>query len=235
MVGMRRIGGISTPGKRVKQTKKAQGKKKQTKKMAMPIVVSCGKQAFPNILRNTVRYVETVGLTLTAGIFNFYVWTCNGLYDPNITGTGHQPMYFDQITSLYSNYAVLGSRFKCSVTSVNVNALLGACCIVDDDATSPGGVQAMSERHWAKVNWYNPQTSSAPEPVLYQKWNAAQYFGAIAPNRSDLQGNISNNPTQQSYYIVGLQDQNSVTNTYYLNVEIEYDVEWSELITVGQS
>ncbi|AUM61833.1 capsid [uncultured virus] len=38
-------------------------------------------------------------------------WAMNGLYDPDLTATGHQPMGFDQLCpTLYSTYAVRGCK-----------------------------------------------------------------------------------------------------------------------------
>ena len=34
----------------------------------------------------------------------------NSLFDPDQTGTGHQPYYFDQFAALYNRYTVLGSK-----------------------------------------------------------------------------------------------------------------------------
>ena len=39
----------------------------------------------------------------------------NSLFDPDQTGTGHQPYYFDQFAALYNRYTVLGSKANCRV------------------------------------------------------------------------------------------------------------------------
>ena len=44
------------------------------------------------------------------GIPASYVFSANGLYDPNITGIGHQPRGFDQLMALYDHYVVIGVR-----------------------------------------------------------------------------------------------------------------------------
>lgn len=41
-----------------------------------------------------------------------YTYGANCLYDPNISGTGHQPLGFDQMMAFYSRYRVLSSKFS---------------------------------------------------------------------------------------------------------------------------
>ena len=43
-----------------------------------------------------------------------YAFRANGLYDPDVTGTGHQPYGFDQYMVLYQRYKVLRSRITVS-------------------------------------------------------------------------------------------------------------------------
>jgi len=56
-------------------------------------------------------YAETFSLTGTLGYAN-YEFCANGVYDPNVTSTGHQPLYFDQYIALYERYMVKSSRIR---------------------------------------------------------------------------------------------------------------------------
>lgn len=60
-------------------------------------------------LLTRLKYTDNVTITMAAGTLSDYVYRLNGLYDPNKTGTGHQPHGFDQISSLYLRYRV----YKC--------------------------------------------------------------------------------------------------------------------------
>jgi len=74
----------------------------------------------------SLRYSDSFQLTTTAGAVSTYVFAVNGLYDPNITGTGHQPMGFDQLMIFYNHYCVA----KCKVSLVATNASSVPCQIV---------------------------------------------------------------------------------------------------------
>lgn len=67
----------------------------------------------PFSICRTLRYVETISLNIgVAGIPAVYTFTANGLYDPNITGAGHQPTGFDQHMLMYNHYTVIGSKCR---------------------------------------------------------------------------------------------------------------------------
>lgn len=57
------------------------------------------------------RYVETVTLPAGSGVgvTAQYVFRANGIFDPNFTGTGHQPLYRDEMAARYTNYCVLNA------------------------------------------------------------------------------------------------------------------------------
>lgn len=65
---------------------------------------------FPETLTTTLRYsdVYTLSTSGTAPVGN--IFRMNSVFDPDFTGTGHQPLYFDQFAAVYSRYSVLGSK-----------------------------------------------------------------------------------------------------------------------------
>ncbi len=64
---------------------------------------------FPPKYRCALRYAQTktytTGASGVSGTENAF--SLNSLYDPDITGVGHQPYGFDQVASLYSKYLVM--------------------------------------------------------------------------------------------------------------------------------
>jgi len=64
-----------------------------------------------------MRYCEHVSIVSTVGALNSYEWSANDLYDPNITGGGHQPYGFDQWTPLYQKFTVMKSEAHIEVAS----------------------------------------------------------------------------------------------------------------------
>lgn len=75
------------------------------------MLVSRNKTLFPPRFKMKMRYTDTF-VSQTNGVSaNWQQYMLNGLYDPLITGTGHQPRGFDQICPvLYASYNVTGCK-----------------------------------------------------------------------------------------------------------------------------
>lgn len=66
----------------------------------------------PGAMGTKLQYCTNIAMTTTAGALQQYVFRLNSLHDPDYTGTGHQPLYYDQLTSyIYNQYRVYGMRY----------------------------------------------------------------------------------------------------------------------------
>jgi hypothetical protein len=61
----------------------------------------------------TMRYSEQFSIDASAlDVPGSYIFSANGLHDPNITGTGHQPRGYDQLMAMYRHYEVLEAMIE---------------------------------------------------------------------------------------------------------------------------
>lgn len=65
-----------------------------------------------------LRYSQAYTFSITSGVAVTQVMRGNSLFDPDFSGTGGQPYFFDQWATLYQNYTVLGSAIKVTAFSV---------------------------------------------------------------------------------------------------------------------
>jgi len=62
-------------------------------------------------LMTKLCYSDTVAIAAESGTYQEYVFALNSIYDPDVTGVGHQPRARDQFASLgYLNYIVKGIK-----------------------------------------------------------------------------------------------------------------------------
>lgn len=208
---------------------KRRAQRAQKKAIVPRNVVSTG-VGFPKRLVMTHKYTETVQVNNTTGLFNTYFISANGLFDPNITGGGHQPMFFDQLTALYNHYVVIGSKctFKFTPAAVTSQALRVACFIEDAASTSATSVDGVSEQSLAGKTFLLPAGNNTVGTRTL-KFSPKKTFGKSVLANSNLRGNSGGNPSEQSYFVFSSQGDGLASTIMILTVEVTYITCWFEL------
>jgi len=149
----------------------------------------------------SLRYSDYFQLTSTAGAVSTYVFAVNGLYDPNITGTGHQPMGFDQLMIFYNHYCVT----KCKISLVATNASAAPCQIVirqDAGSTPITVIDRILEIGANSYTHLDVSGTTNSQKELKMSMDIAQLQGisrSALTADSTLRGDASQNPTELSY------------------------------------
>jgi len=189
------------------------------------------------------KYVATTrAINPGAGIAGIHVWSCNGMYDPDITSTGHQPMGFDEWMMFYEHYTVLSAKitvsFMPNFTDSTANQYV--CGIyTDSNTTSSSTVTALLEQPGTLYSYLTPQ---ATKPLkLTKTWAASSFFGKTKADvmaESELKGSDAANPSEQAYWhtFVAASDYTGIdAASINLNVQIEFFSVLTERLTIGQS
>lgn len=220
-------------------TTKVARKAKPKTNFSIPRSVGKTKIGFPKQLRMKHRYVEILNVGSTLGALVTHNFRANGMFDPNQTGTGHQPMYYDQMTAIYNHWTVVKSKISIQLFD-NTNGLTAyvastfGCYIEDDTTITPGSINAMCEQSTAV--WR--MTSNQGQPLrISKKWDAVQAFGPNPQANDDLQGTATADPTEQQHFLFFYQPiAIGVSTTFaYALVTIEYDAIWEELRNIDSS
>lgn len=95
---------------------------------------------FPHVRYVKHKYVDRVTLPAqtTAGAPTWYIMRANSTYDPDYTGTGHQPMFRDEMAAKYTNYVVLSSQCKFVIPAQDTTARCFGIILEDDPAIGGG-------------------------------------------------------------------------------------------------
>lgn len=62
-----------------------------------------------------LNYAENLELTLALPNTLYAYQYRSGIFDPDVTGTGHQPLWRDTLVTMYSNYRVYGIKYKIAI------------------------------------------------------------------------------------------------------------------------
>ncbi len=180
-------------------------------------------------------YAQTITVA-GAGLVTSKFFTANGLYDPDISGTGHQPIGFDQMMLMYNQFTVLRSSITCRFTNDGTPAIVGLYLSPDTTAiTDPIRLMENGLITTALVDAASASSGSGQRQVeLKLNCDVARYFGRPRGrgilNDVDLQGTAASNPTEQVYFgvCVWAGRQSTDTPTVYFDVLLKYDTVYFE-------
>jgi hypothetical protein len=177
-------------------------------------------------------------LSRTPGAFSDdYQFNLNSIFDPNRTGTGHQPLGHDQWAGFYNRYRVL--RVRVLADFMNNDAAYGYAAIFpSNDLTTPTFLE-YAEQPLVKTGAWSYPTGGHPIITLGAQWNLwnvvgltrAQYTGdgtqysaafGSSPNETIVVHcyavradgtNLSYVLRVQMHYVVELFDRKQLTNS----------------------
>lgn len=141
----------------------------------------------------TLRYGAQIPLLgAVAGAAKSHVFSCNGLYDPDITGIGHQPRGFDQLMKLYDHYVVKKATIEVWVKNGGNAAMIGVQ--VKDDATTSADFKDMIEDEYSIIKGSNAAAGDVGGDVAYVRFSVdvAKFLGGA--DIGTLKGSASANP-----------------------------------------
>ncbi len=152
--------------------------------------------------KTTLAYSEpTISLNATTGLMADFVFRANSVHDPSFTGTGHQPLGYDQIKLMYDHWVVIAS--KIIVTFVNTATQTMACGVsVTDSVTSLVSTANTVENGASKYVILGPIGSSSDTKTITYQINPNKFLGRSHPmSDPDLKGG-SSDPVEQAFWHV---------------------------------
>ena len=183
-------------------------------------------------LKQRFKYVTKIRLDAGISTPSGHVFSANGLYDPDITGTGHQPMGFDQLVGVfYQHYTVLSSVIK--VTAISTGASSTPSSGSGIITVEPNGSVSLDtdiydilERGKASNAVFNCADGGPAVTTLTKKCSIGSFLSQNVMQEDANAGTESANPTEQVYWHINTQAVDEITNPAIVNclVEIWYDV-----------
>lgn len=178
-----------------------------------------------------LRYVEgAIALDSTLGATISYYFRANSIYDPNQSGTGHQPLWRDTYAGMYNHYAVKQS--KIIVHFISATEAWGRVGVgLADDSSGASG-----EAAWEQTRMYSTAIggfNGGHDVVRCEcDWNSVEVLGVDSVLDSGVKTTVGATPTEETLYQVVWQSYRAnATDTVRVTVEIHYDVIFSELAT----
>jgi len=192
----------------------------------------------PLPMRNTIKFHYSTQILQDpgSGSVTDYMFSANGLYDPDISGTGHQPYGFDQLMEMYAHYTVIGSKIKVRLVNNGNDPIWTGVLLRNSNTTLSGtNISQLMEQPGSNFRLIG---TVMPTPAIYTKgFSAKKFFGQKAiVGQSLYRGDVSANPTEQAYFhiVQGGQGGNDPPATTVW-VDIEYTAVLTEPSLLSQS
>jgi hypothetical protein len=213
---------------RSKPTKRAQRKGNSSVVSATRIsaneVISRSIPLFDTVSVKRLRYSTNCQLASVAGVVTSYVLAVNGLYDPDVTGTGHQPMGFDEMMIYYNHYTVQ----RCTVQALfkGVSSTKMTVCLRQDASSAPiTAIDRIVEIGAGVVDYLEIGTTMGATKRLALGFDIAKIQGvsrAALTADTSLRGTATANPSELTYCHVQVWDAAAQTGTVNVDIVMEF-------------
>jgi len=196
----------------------------------------------PGFLYADLDYYQYLNIDPSASIANNTL-NCNSLYDPDQSGTGHQPNGYDQICAMYSRYVVLSSTLTARFFpqgSANNTPLAGGCNTYDGSSPYPSGAITMLEQsNGTHVHFSKNSSTYITIPKIVHTFSATKWFGLkdISDNRESIGALTNASPTRRAYFLLwsGPIDESTDLDAIYVLVHIRFHAQFYAPLQVGAS
>lgn len=183
-------------------------------------------------------YYSNNSLNLPAtGASVAYVYSANGLYDPDISGVGTQPMGFDQMMIFYEHYTVFNARII--VTFRNYSAGISPIVYIAVRADSPviTDPKTIMETGNSVSTQLMPGGVSGSLKELKLSVRVAPFLGFDDLMDSNVsRGDIAANPAEGLFFHVGAYNNEALSaGIVQFQVRIEYDAVFTETRVITPS
>ncbi len=188
--------------------------------------------------KTMLRYSESsITLDATTGLLADQVFRANGLFDPNVTGVGHQPYGYDQIAPMYDHWTVIAARMRVTFTSFDQSTCMVAGISVKDTDTALTDKESTIEQ--GNTKWVTLGTKAGPhstQTITYDL-NPNKFLGISHPLSSSLvRGTVGVDPVEGCYFHIwtgsGPTDDPGIVSAV---CTIEYTVVFTEPKNLGSS
>ena len=224
--------------------------------MARAVTLSTSNFGFPPRLRTALKYQQNRSLPVTSGAGTAQTYRINSVFDPDFTGAGAQPRYYDTFAALYGQYRVTHLAYRVSIIDTTLTigddrrfymfawAINPAQNISNPpEFTLAGAYNNLREYPNPRMlNWgtFTGDASAKGRRVLMRKYAVFEPAG-VTPTRAridpDFSGSTGANPAFSPLLVIGTGSTIGGTASATLNVSVEltYTVEFSQLKYAIQS
>lgn len=184
----------------------------------------------PDELLTTLVYTSVAQLNPGTVTYE-YVFSGNGLFDPDITLLGTQPVGFDQMENFYSRYRVISSKIVVRF----INTANGGTIVAVTPSDTSTGTTAANDAIANPYSRWNviANANGMNEKTIVNACRTDHIFGTVANSDDLFAASFSTNPTNQWYWIINMDS--TINLLIMMNVAIYYRVKFYKRVPLNLS
>lgn len=159
-----------------------------------------------------------------------YVFSANGLYDPDISGTGIQPMGFDQMMVFYEHYTVFEATCEVTFRNFTTNISPIVFLAARGDTTNVPDAQTVMTTGNTVSTQLMPASVDGSLKKLKMHLRIGPFLGFDDLMDSNVaRGDVASNPSEGAFFHVGaFQNETLTAGTVQFQVRISYRAVFTE-------
>jgi hypothetical protein len=181
-------------------------------------------------VRKQLNYYSSGVIVSGASSANAYVFSANGMFDPDITGTGGQPMSFDQAMLFYNHYTVHRSTMQVTFMSDSATLRASVGLFVSGSATVTTTIEQLLENGDGAFQILEFAGAYGGTATFRRTLNVGRFQDVKdVMDDPNMRGDSASNPTEQAYYhLVVFNTGTAATVQVDFQAVITYDATFHE-------
>lgn len=183
---------------------------------------------FPNSITTKLRYHEVFSYQSNTGGVTSWILRANGIFDPDYSNTGHQPLYRDTYAAIYDYYVVLGSKIHVEFCSESATVGFNVGIVASDTPTISTVLNTLAEQNNAVSTMIG--TVNAGTKTLFMTYSPMENIGAQAEDDLSTLTPVGVDPTTTQYYGIWIASSDATsTAKCTIKTYVEYTVKFATL------
>lgn len=161
---------------------------------------------FPEGMAVKLHWAREISFSPSASGSSSNLFKLNSLYDPDITGVGGQPRYFDTLfgaaggNAPYLDYMVYACKIAAQVRNTDATSHAMVSLSAFPEGAAPTDIIKAQERSDTQCLWLSPTTGGNSTGVVSQYVTMSDLFGITdLEDELDLRGAHNADPTKAGY------------------------------------
>lgn len=187
------------------------------------------------------RYADQVTMDPSTSM-TFHTFLANGMFDPDVTGAGHQPYLFDQYSQFYNHYTVLSSKITIvALPTSGASYTTDQYVITLEKSGSSSTITSIQQAVEDPNCQYRVipfvASQSASDSTLTGYCSVKNFLHQDPMSEDANAGTSTTDPSEKIYWHIGASNFVALSNPGKIDllVTIDYIARWHEPKPIGLS